>query len=411
MGAPSKVIERNRTDIKGLEEDLARTESDLEAIRKKFADLIVASEEDLAIEVMKAETPLRIAASTNSFVMDGWLPTAKVEALQASLNSLCCGLAFVETLPKEEGDEPPVLLKNPTPVKPFEFFMQLVRPPKYKEVDPSPLMAVFFPIFFGIMVGDVGYGLVIMALSLLVKARSKAKWLQSLANIMLISSVPTILFGLFFGEFFGDLGEHMHLMHPVELFGVTWNRMEAVIPMLILVIIIGALHVFLGLGIGLYNAYTVRSRKHMIEKIGTAAVLIGLGLCLAGAAAFAPGLALWAGLALLLVAIPMVFYGGGTSGVIELVSAVGNIMSYARLMAIGMASVVLAIVANQFAGAIGVAVIGIAAALLLHALNVVLGMFSPSIHALRLHMVEFFSKFYHGGGLLYKPFRKSEKES
>jgi V/A-type H+-transporting ATPase subunit I len=85
---------------------------------------------------------------------------------------------------------------------------------------------------------------------------------------------------------------------------------------------------------------------------------------------------------------------------------VGNILSYARLMAIGMASVILAIVANELAGAFGIAVIGIIVAILLHTLNVVLGIFSPSIHAIRLHLVEFFSKFYEGGGIAYKPFAR-----
>jgi len=165
-----------------------------------------------------------------------------------------------------------------------------------------------------------------------------------------------------------------------------------------------------GLGVGMFNAWTIKSKRHMIEKIATAGVLVGLMICLA-AASFTPGPVIWAGIALFLISLPLVFYGGGVFGVIELVSAVGNIMSYARLMAIGMASVVLAIVANEFAGAVGIAIVGIAAAIMLHLLNLVLGMFSPSIHALRLHMVEFFSKFYHGGGQLYKPFRKFKKES
>ena len=87
-------------------------------------------------------------------------------------------------------------------------------------------------------------------------------------------------------------------------------------------------------------------------------------------------------------------------------STVGNILSYARLMAIGMASVILAMVANRLGGAFEFAIIGIIVAVLLHTLNVVLAMFSPSIHSVRLHLVEFFSKFYEGGGMVYKPFRK-----
>ena len=85
---------------------------------------------------------------------------------------------------------------------------------------------------------------------------------------------------------------------------------------------------------------------------------------------------------------------------------VGNILSYARLMAIGMASVILAIVANEMAGAFGIAIVGIIMAVLLHGLNIVLAMFTPSIHSIRLHLVEFFSKFYEGGGVAYKPFAR-----
>ena len=97
-------------------------------------------------------------------------------------------------------------------------------------------------------------------------------------------------------------------------------------------------------------------------------------------------------------------------GTIEVMSTVGNILSYARLMAIGMASVILAMVANKLSGAFEIAIIGIIIAVLLHILNLVLAMFSPSIHSVRLHLVEFFSKFYEGGGRVYKPFARPVAE-
>jgi V/A-type H+/Na+-transporting ATPase subunit I len=93
-------------------------------------------------------------------------------------------------------------------------------------------------------------------------------------------------------------------------------------------------------------------------------------------------------------------------GPMEIMSAVGNILSYARLMAIGLASVILAFVANKLGEAMEILALGILIAVLLHALNIVLAMFSPSIHSVRLHLVEFFSKFYQGGGIAYKPFKK-----
>jgi V/A-type H+-transporting ATPase subunit I len=107
-----------------------------------------------------------------------------------------------------------------------------------------------------------------------------------------------------------------------------------------------------------------------------------------------------------IVALLLIIYGAGAMGPMEIMSSVGNILSYARLMAIGLASVILAFVANKLGEEIEILAVGILVAVLLHALNIVLAMFSPSIHSVRLHLVEFFSKFYKGGGIVYKPFKK-----
>ena len=111
---------------------------------------------------------------------------------------------------------------------------------------------------------------------------------------------------------------------------------------------------------------------------------------------------------MVLLGVSLIFYGGGVPGVIEIMSLIGNVLSYARLMALGMASVMLAIVANRFAESIEVVFLGVVCAVALHVLNICLALFSPTIHSMRLHLVEFFSKFYKGGGKMYAPFKKPE---
>jgi V/A-type H+-transporting ATPase subunit I len=399
-----------------IEEQKQKNTEEIAAIDSRLATLSSVWYQELAVlkkhlEDIQNEVGVyaNFGLSTYTFVIMGWIPKRHLKATKKSLLETFGGRVVVRDLwvTEEDMQNAPVWYDNPAWVKPFEFIMSLVSMPKYEEIDPSPILAIFFPLFFGLMVGDIGYGLIILAIGLFVRHKyHEIAFAKNLAGILIISSIPSIIFGFFFGEFFGNLGEMMGWLHPVTLLGVTWNRADAIIPMLILAVSIGVVHVFLGLFLGMRNAYILKSRKHLAERSGMVLTISGIILLLVTMAGVVPGSVMYLGAALVVVGLPLVIYGAGAFGTIEVMSTVGNILSYARLMAIGMASVILAIVANQLAGAFGIAIVGIIVAILLHTLNVALAMFSPSIHSIRLHLVEFFSKFYEGGGMVYKPFAR-----
>ncbi|MEW5748138.1 MAG: V-type ATP synthase subunit I [Candidatus Thermoplasmatota archaeon] len=450
-GDPSAIISKNRADIAALEKDLVRIEGDLEAIRRKFADLIIASEEDLSIEVMKAETPLRIAATTNSFVMDGWLPTSKVDGLQNSLSSLCCGLAFVETLPKEAGDEPPVLLRNPKPVKPFEFFIDLVSTPKYEEVDPTIILFLTFPLFFGFMIGDLGFGLGLAALGAVMRLKLKGSPdLQKLGTIVLAGGIMASLFGLLvFAEAFG-VPFHPPEAHPDEH---SWesvadipihpvlDKMTDIKEMLALSLLAGWVHLTLGFVLGFVNQIH-HNRKHAFAKVAWLLILLGLFIeimYIAGSATwtseFVNGTVLaWvpdagtdiAGIKVSIPALAFILAGviglpltEGAMALSEVVGLFTNLVSYTRLAALAVGKGAMALAFNTMlfplifeSHNIGIAVVGVVALFVTQMFFVFfLGALSAGIQAIRLNYVEFFLKFFEGGGKEFSPLRYLRKHS
>jgi V/A-type H+-transporting ATPase subunit I len=362
--------------------------------------------EDISEELEQVN---KFGHSEFTFVVMGWIPKKFLNRMRETITKAYGDRVVIEELntSSEDMEKAPTFYDNPRWIRPFEFVMQLVTPPRYKEIDPSPILAIFFPIFFGLMVGDIGYGLVILVFALILRKKLKTiEFVRNLTDILIISSVPTIIFGFLFGEFFGDFGEIMGWIHPVHFLGVTWNRLEAIIPMLIFAIALGVIHIFLGLIIGIINEITRKNKKHISEKFGMLLALSGLIAILALSLELTPAWTFYPTIVMIIAALVLIIYGAGAMGPMEIMSTVGNILSYARLMAIGLASVILAFVANKLGGEIEVLAVGILVAVLLHALNIVLAMFSPSIHSVRLHLVEFFSKFYKGGGIAYKPFRK-----
>jgi V/A-type H+-transporting ATPase subunit I len=214
-----------------------------------------------------------------------------------------------------------------------------------------------------------------------------------------LAALSTIAFGLLFGELFGDLGHEALGLTPIWL-----DRREAVVPLLIVAISLGVAQIGLGLALGVVNAARLRHRR---EAWGRAALLAALGGGVVGIVALAGAVPAWVGgvaAAVLVIALVTMTATLGLAGPIEVMGLVGNVLSYARLMAIGLASVMLALIANRMGGLTENVLIGVVIAVCFHALAFVLGFFDASVQGLRLHYVEFFSRFVEPGGTRYDPF-------
>jgi V/A-type H+-transporting ATPase subunit I len=450
-GEPEELVAKLRQEIKDLEADLHRIEADLDAVRKQFADLIISSEEHLSIEVAKAETPLRIATSSNSFVIDGWIPSSAVEEIKTALDTLCCGLAYVEIIKPEHEEEVPVKLKNPKLVRPFEFFINLISTPKYEELDPTLILFITFPLFFGFMIGDFGFGVGLMVLGAIMRFKLKGSPdLQKLGTIVLAGGLLASLFGLFvFAEAFG-VPFHPPVSNPEEH---SWeavanipihpvlDKMHDITEMLAISLFAGWLHLTLGFVFGFVNTFH-HNKRHAIAKVAWLIVLFGLFvelMTIAGGATrtseminsalqvFLPSMNVTlVGVQASVPAIVMIVLGivvlPITEGLIALTEVLGlftNIMSYMRLAALATGKGAVAMAFNTMffplifeSGNIALAIVGAIMLVIAQTFFVfILGALSAGIQAIRLNYVEFFLKFYEGGGTDFSPLKYERKYS
>jgi len=212
--------------------------------------------------------------------------------------------------------------------------------------------------------------------------------------------VFTILFGVLFGELFGDLGRHLIGLRPLVL---DREEPKDIVSFLVLCVGIGGVHVLLGLVLGVINAFHGHPKQALGRGLSAVMILL-IVVALLAAVRLLPGQLLTPAVIVLVAAFPVLVVAEGIVAPVELLATLGNILSYARIMALGTASVMLAVVANRLAGAIGSVVVGAIFALLFHLVNFALGLFSPAVHSLRLHYVEFFGRFYSPGGVRYHPF-------
>lgn len=421
--------------VKGELEEINRR---LDEIKKEHKGLFLACNELLTADIEMAEAPLRFATIGESFIVEGWVPTTELEKFRQGIHYATGGKVYVYELdPTEVEDVAPTEYHNVSFAKPTEMLMDVYSRPKYTEIDPTLLVSIIFPIFFGIILGDVGYGAIVLALSLGLRKIVTGDEGSRLLKVLRNASISSIIFGILYSECFGFALPWSPILFSrhLNIGGHAGGHGPDVISLMIMAVWIGILQITLGRILGMINHARQDHGAHRIKAIlanlGWIMVLWGILFMLWAAFTmpFMPdftglppvvmGLNIASLLGIVLILLGVIFIIRDSAlEIVELPTILSHVLSYARLVGVGLSSVAIAMVVNFIAigliiepqlkslSAVGVIIIivGVLVFVIGHLLNTILGVLGGALQSIRLQYVEFFTKFYKGGGKKYTPF-------
>jgi V/A-type H+-transporting ATPase subunit I len=440
LDAAYHEIKQRREELPG---ELARIRKELDDLSAKWYLKLTAAADVLVDKLDELSAIPKFGRTEYAFMIVGWVPTDDCKTVEGRIQERFGSEVIVtrcEISEKDFGDAP-VALKNAKVVAPYQSLLGIMGNPSYGTMDPTFLLAIFYPLFFGMIVGDIGYGAIMLATVVWLRMKFKdSDGIQIATGVLGPACTMALAFGFVYAECFGNLfSKYIPLFPLIEPIGnppvptlennplipplyngagsILWpfSRISSTTTFLVIAIAVGFIQVALGLIIGMINGARTGHRKHVWEKGGLLAFLVGIIiLILASMLSIAGDVGRYAlqavGGIVLFVGIIYAIRGGGIVGALETVGSVAHIMSYARIMAVGLAGAIFADAANGMGEALGSPILGILIAIPLQALNIIIAAFSPNIHAIRLNFLEFFGKFYESGSKPYAPFHKTGGE-
>lgn len=354
------------------------------------------------------------------FLLQGWIETDSFKSFETFVEDLIgAGNLYIEIeepTDTEINEEIPTKLKNHKLVKPFEMLTEMYSLPKYHEVDPTPWFMPFYFVFFGMMVADAGYGALMLVATTVALRTILPRGMERFMRFFQILAVPTILWGLIYNSFFGFSLDYTPIL----------STSDDVISILILSIVFGVIQIFIGLGLAAKENIKAKNYLGAVsdgfawQGIMVGAIVGGLGKMLMDSQGlFFIGVGLAVLSALLIIVTPMLQSKSKLKGLAKgaynlygITSYIGDLVSYTRLMALGISGGSIAAAFNMLVGympPIARFSVGILLMLALHGLNIFLSLLSAYVHGARLQYVEFFGKFYEGGGRAFSPLKTEEK--
>lgn len=403
-----------------LPERLEQVRNELNDMSAKWYLQLTSVRDVLVDKIDETSTIPKFGQTEYAFVVTGWLPVSDIKKLRGLIYDNFKDDVIVNQIEIDEHDfkETPVALRNAKWVQPSEWVMGFLMggKPQYGTIDPSLVWAISFPLIFGMIVGDIGYGLVMLAIILWMRLKFKDnEGVQMATGLMGPAATAAVLFGFFYGEFFGAILWEAGVIRTIPLFGdfvLPYNRELDVIPLMIFALGLGVVQMVFGLVLGTVNAIRTKHLKHAYVKGGLASLMLGGVILGISATLLSSGLqpiVQILGAVVMMAGVFAVLRWGGFMGVIETLELVSNTASYIRIMAVGLSDAIFASAINKMAESMPM-LVGIVVAVLFHALHLVLAAFTPTIHALRLNFYELGQKYYETSNAEYKPFHKTGGE-